>query len=90
MNWKDITSFVCGCIGGVCGTFIININEILGYICQVAGILGAVASLVIAGWNIFDKFKAAYKNDGKIDDQEKEQLQKDIKDAVDDFKEDIK
>ena len=34
--------------------------------------------------------KAAYKNDGKIDDSEKEELQKDIKDAVDDFKEDLK
>ena len=34
--------------------------------------------------------KAAYKNDGKIDDKEKEELQKDIKDAVDDFKEDLK
>jgi uncharacterized membrane protein YebE (DUF533 family) len=45
---------------------------------------------VIAGWNIFDKIKAAYKNDGKIDDSEKEAIQKDIKDAVDDFKEDIK
>ena len=90
MDWKEITGFISGCIGGVCGTFIININEILGYIIQVAGVLGALASLVIAGWNIVDKFKAAYKNDGKIDDKEKEELQKDIKDAVDDFKEDLK
>ena len=90
MDWKDITGFVSGCISSVCGTFIININEILGYIIQVAGVLGALASLVIAGWNIFDKIKAAYKNDGKIDDKEKESIQKDIKDAVDDFKEDLK
>ena len=90
MNWKEITGFICGCIGGTCGTLIMSINEILGVICQIAAILGALASLVIAGWNIFDKIKAAYKNDGKIDDSEKESIQKDIKDAVDDFKEDLK
>jgi hypothetical protein len=90
MNWKEITSFISGCIASVCGTFIININEILGLIIQIAGVLGALASLVIAGWNIFDKIKAAYKNDGKIDDKEKESIQKDIKDALDDFKDDLK
>lgn len=90
MSWKEITSFVSGCVASVCGTFIINMDAILGYIIQIAGVLGALASLFIAGWNIFDKIKAAYKNDGKIDDKEKEDLQKDIKDAVDDFKEDLK
>lgn len=90
MNWKAIVSYISSGIAAVCGGCLINVNEILSTILTVVGILGAACTLFLNCWTIVDKIIAYKKNDGKIDDKEKEEIKKDIKDAVDEFKEDIK
>lgn len=90
MNWKSPVSFVSGVISSVCGGLLINVDEILSIVLTVVGIVGASCSLIISLWNIVDKVKARYKNDGKLDDEETAQTKKELEDAFHEFDEKVK
>lgn len=84
---RSIFAYIGSGVTAVAG--LLNTNEVLQITLTILGILGAVVTLFLNGWRIFDKIKDAAK-DGHISEDEKEEIKKDIKDAVDDFKEDIK
>ena len=85
---KETIASATGTIVSAIGTSM-QPDELLRYISLGLTILGAMVTLVTAVWNLAVKIKAWHKRameDGKIDDDEKEELKAIVKEGINEGK----
>lgn len=83
---KSALALLSSVITGVSGAM--ATEHILQIVFIVLGILGALCTLFLNGWRVYDKIKEA-KKDGHIDEDEKKEIEESIKGTLNDFKSDI-
>ena len=77
-----LSSIVTAVSGGMAS------EHVLQVIFLVLGILGAVCTLLLNLWRVFDKIKEA-KKDGHIDEEERKDIEESVKKTLDDLKSDV-
>ena len=83
---KSALALLSSVITGVSGA--LATEHVLQIVFIVLGILGALCTLFLNGWRVYDKIKEA-KKDGHIDEEEKKDIEESIKGTLNDFKSDI-
>lgn len=83
---KSALALLSSVLTGVSGAM--ATEHILQIVFIVLGILGAICTLFLNGWRVYDKIKEA-KKDGHIDEDEKKDIEESVKGAIEDFKSDI-
>lgn len=84
---KSALALLSSVVTGVSGAMATD-EHILQIVFIILGILGALCTLFLNGWRVYDKIKEA-KKDGHIDEDEKKDIEESVKGALDDFKSDI-
>lgn len=83
---KSALALLSSAVTGVSGAM--ATEHVLQIVFIVLGILGALCTLFLNGWRVYDKIKEA-KKDGHIDEEEKKDIEDSIKGAIDDLRSDI-
>lgn len=78
-NAKTVLSYAGAGLSALAGA--LSVNEIAQIVLLIVGILGGLVTLGLNVWKAVDKYKEA-KKDGEITTEEKEEIEKEIADAM--------